>query len=162
MKPVSSLSAAVGRTPRHTPRLAVRIQLALEDVEAIVHCAASASGVGQWIAQKLVVCKTAFKYHVGQGDGSHLFAGNFIVNTWFNVFDFVACGTSATVVGRYSLDAEVLDIENQDCMSWLFWLTQNRLLVDTQPHCLRNAIPALVSICSVRCIPSVTKWYLYL
>lgn len=123
MKPVRCPSAAVGRTPRHTTRLAVRIQLAVEDIEGIVHCAGSVSEVGQRIAQKLVGCKTAFKYHVGQGDGSHLFAGNFIVNTWFNVFDFVTCGTSATVVGRYSLDAEVLDIENKDCMSGLFWLT---------------------------------------
>ena len=105
----------MGRTPYHTPLLMVRIQLAGEEVEAIVDCAASAPGVGKRLAKKLGVWKRARKVNVRQGDGSHLSGGNFIVNTSLKVFVLVS-STSPTVLGKFSLDAEVLDIGNKDCI----------------------------------------------
>ena len=151
-----SPSPAVGRTPRHTPLLTVQIQLAGEEVEAIVDCTASAPVVGKRLAKKLGVWKRARKVNVRQGDGSHLSGGNFIVNTSFKVFDLVSSTTSPTVLGKFSLDGEVLDIGNKDCILSLSWLTENGFLVDTQERCLRNAISGLVIPGSVRWIPSVT------
>ena len=81
--------------------------------------------------------------------------GNFIVNTWFKVFVRVSFTTSPTVLGKFSLDAKVLNIGNKDCILDLSWLTENDLLVDTQERCFRNAISGLVIPCSVRWIPSV-------
>ena len=119
-------------------------------------CAASAPVVGKRLAKKLGVWKRARKVNVRQGDGSRLSGGNFIVNTSFKVFDFISSPTSSTVLGKFSLDAEVLDIGNKDCILGLSWLTENGFLVDTQERCLRNAISGLVIPCSVRWIPSVT------
>ena len=98
-------------------------------------------------------------YNVRQSDGSHLSGGNFIMNISFKVFDFVfspTCPTSPTsltsptVLGKVSLDAEVLDIGNKDCILGWSWLTENGFLVDTQERCLRKAISGLVIPCSVR------------
>ena len=119
-------------------------------------CAASAPVVGKRLAKKLGVWKRARKVNVSQGDGSHLSAGNVIVNTSFKVLDLVSSTTSPTVLAKFSLDAEVLDIGNKDCILGLSWLTENGFLVDTQERCLRNAIAGLVIPCSVRWIPSVT------
>ena len=84
-------------------------------MEAIVDCAASAPVVGKRLAKKLGVWKRARKVNVRQGDGSHLSVGNFIVNTSLKVFVLVS-STSPTVLGKFSLDAEVLDIGNKDCI----------------------------------------------
>ena len=116
-------------------------------------CAAGAPVVGKRFAKKLGVWKRARKVNVRQGDGSHLSGGNFIVNTWFKVFDFISSPTSATVLPKFSLDAEVLDIANKDSMLGLSWLTENGLLADTLERCLRNAISGLVIPSSVRLIP---------
>ena len=89
-------------------------------------------------------------------------AGNFIVNTSFYAFDFVTSTTSATVLSKVSLDAEVLDIGNKDRILGISWLMENGLCVDMQERCLRNAILDLVIPCSVRWIPSVTVLDLYL
>ena len=151
------MSPTVRCTPRHTPLLTVRIQLAGEEVEAIADCAASAPEVGKWLAKKLVVWNRARKVNVRQGDGSHLSGGNFIVNTSFKVFDVVSSTTSSTVFDKFSLDAEVLDIGKKDCILGLSCLTENGFLVDTQERCLRNAISGLVIPCSVRWIPSVIR-----
>ena len=94
-------------------------------------CAASAPVVGQRLAKKLGVWKAARKVNVRQGDRSHLSGGNFIVNISFKVFDLVSSPTSPTVLGKFSLDAEVLDIGNKDCILGLSWLTENDFLVDT-------------------------------
>ena len=72
--------------------------------------------VGKRLAKKLEVCQRARKVNVRQGDGSHLSGGNFIVNTSFKVFDLVSSPISPTVLGKFSLDAEVLDIGNKDCI----------------------------------------------
>ena len=86
-----------------------------------MHCAASVPVVGKRLAKKLGVWKRARKVNVRQGDGSHLFEGNFIVNTSFEVFDLVSSTTSPTLLGKFSLDAEVLDIGNKDCILSLSW-----------------------------------------
>ena len=78
------------------------------------------------------------------------------MNTSFKVFDFVSSPASPTVLDKFSLDAEVLDIGNKDCILTLSWLTANGFLVDTQERCVRNAISGLVIPCSIRWIPSVT------
>ena len=108
------------------------------------------------MARKLGVWNRARTVNVRQGDGSHLSGGNFIVNTSFKVFDLVSSTTSPPVLCMFSLDAEVLDIGNQDCILGSSWLTENGFLVDTQDPCLRNAISGLVLACSVRWSPSVT------
>ena len=118
--------------------------------------------VGKRLAKKLGVWKRARKVNVRQGDGSHLSGENFVVNTSFEVFDLVPSPTSPTGLGKSSLDAEVLDIGNKDCILGLSWLTENGLLVDTQECCLRNAISGLVIPCSVTLIPTVTVLDVYL
>ena len=82
--------------------------------------------------------------------------GNFIVNTSLKVFDFVSSPASLTVLGKFSLDAEVLDIANKDCILGLSWLMENGFLVNTQERYLRNAISGLIIPWSVRWIPSDT------
>ena len=118
--------------------------------------AASALVVGKRLAKKLVVWQRARKVNVSQGAGSHLSVGNFIVHTSFKVFDLVSSPTSSTVLGKFSLDAEGLDIGNEDSILGFSWLTANGFLVDTQECCLRNAMSGLVIPCSIRWIPSVT------
>ena len=78
------------------------------------------------------------------------------MNTSFKVLDVITSPTSPTVLGKFSLDAEVLHIGNKDCMCGLSWLTENGFLLDTQDRCLRNTISGIVIPCSVRWIPSVT------
>ena len=119
-------------------------------------CAASAPVVGKRLAKKLGVGKRARKVKVRQGDGSHLSAGNFIFNTSFTVFDLASSPTSPTVVGKFSLDAEVLNVGNKDCIFGLSCVRENGFLIDTQERCLRNAISGLVIPWSVRWIPTVT------
>ena len=81
-----STSPDVGRTPRHTPHLTVKLQLEGEQVEAVVDNGASASVVGKRLARKLGIWKIVRKVKVRQGDGSHL-GGNFVLNTMFKVMD---------------------------------------------------------------------------
>ena len=85
-KRIRSTSPAVGRTPRHTPLLTVKLHLAGEEIEAVVDTGASASVVGKHLARKLGIWKRARKVKVRQGDGSYL-GGNFVVNTSFKVMD---------------------------------------------------------------------------
>ena len=96
-----SPTPAIRRTPQQTPLLTVRIQLAAEAVAAIVDCAASAPVVGKRLAKKLGVWTRALKVNVRQGDGSHLSGGNFIVNTWFKVFDFITSPPSTTASRKF-------------------------------------------------------------
>ena len=125
-------------------------------------CAASAPLVGKRLAKELGVWNRARKVNIRQGDGSHLSGGNFIDNTSLKVFELVSSTTSPTVLSEFSLDAEVLDIGNEDYILGLSWLRENGFLVDTQECCLRNAIAGLVIPCSVRWIPTVTVLDLYL
>ena len=75
--------------------------------------------------------------------------GNFIVNTVFKVLD------SSLVLGKFGMDAEVLDIRNRDVILGLSWLTENGFSVDTQDRCQRNVNTGQVIPPSVRWIPEV-------
>ena len=78
-----------------------------EEVEAVVDTGASASVVGRRLARKLGMWKRARKVKVRQGDGSFL-GGNFVINTSFQVMD------SSSVLGKFAVDAEELDVGNKD------------------------------------------------
>ena len=92
------------------------MHLAGEEVEAVVDTAASASVVGRRLARKLGMWKRARKVKVRHVDRS-LLGGNFVVNTSFKVMD------SSSVLGKFAMDAEVLDIGNRDVILGLSWLT---------------------------------------
>jgi predicted aspartyl protease len=109
-----------------------------------VDSGASAPVVGQRLATKLGVWKRARKVLVKQGDGSHLSGGNFVINTGFKVF------SSGMELGKFSLDAEVLDIGKKDVVLGLSWLKENGFVVDPVGRCLRNISTGLVIPCSVR------------
>jgi len=55
VKRLSSMSPAVGCTPRHTPLLTVRILIAGIEMEAIVDSGASSPVVGERVEKKLGV-----------------------------------------------------------------------------------------------------------
>ena len=114
----------------------------------MVDTGASASVVGKRLAHKLGIWKIARKVKVKQEDGS-LLAGNCDVNTIFKAMD------SSLALGKFGMDAEILDIGNRDVILGLFWLPENRFLVDTQDRCLRNVNTGLVIPCSIRWIPEV-------
>ena len=116
-KRISSTSLAVGHTTRHTPLFTVKLHLAGEEVEAVVDTGASASVVGTRLARKLGIWKRARKVKVRKGDGSSL-GGNFVVNTMFKVMEL------SSALGKFAMDAEVLDIGNRDVILGLSWLME--------------------------------------
>ena len=67
---------------------------------------ASTSVVGKRLACKLGIWKRARKVKVRQEDGN-IVEGNFVVNTSCKVMD------SCLVLGKFVMDAEVLDIGNR-------------------------------------------------
>ena len=79
---------------------------------------ASASVVEKRLAGKLGIWKRARKVKVVQVDGSFL-GGNFVVNTTFKVMDL------SSVLGKFGMDAEVLDIGNRDVILGLYWWMEN-------------------------------------
>ena len=89
-----------------------------EEVEAVVDTGASASVEEKRLARKLGIWKRARKVKVRQEDGSFL-GGNFVVNTRFKVIDL------SSVLSKFAIDAEVLDIGNRDIILGLSWLTEN-------------------------------------
>ena len=147
-KRIRSISPAIERTSQHTPLLTVKLHLAGEQVEAFVDAGASAAVVGKRLERKLGIWKRARKVKVGYGDGSSL-GGNFVVNTTFQVMD------SSLVLGKFAIDAEVLDIGNRDVLLGLSQLTENGFSVDTQHRCLRNVNTRQVIPCSIRWIPEI-------
>ena len=62
---------------------------------------------------------------------------------------------SSLVLGKFGMDAQVLDIGNRDVILGLSWLTENGFSVDTQHRCLWNVNTGQVIPCSVRWIPEV-------
>ena len=112
---------------------------------------ASALVVGERLAKKLRVWKRARKVRVKQGDGSHLSGGNFVINHWFQVFS-----SPGISLGKFSLDAEVLDIGKKDVVLGFSWLKENGFVVNPMDRCLRNVSTGLVIPCSVSCIPTVS------
>jgi len=144
------VSPPVGRTPRHTPLLTVRFTIAGEEVDAKVDTGASAPVIGERIAKKLGCWKRARKVKVGQGDGSTLARGKYVVNTMFNVF------SEGSLLGRFTLDTEVLDIGKRDVILGLSWLEEHGFWVHTQARCLRKDLSGLVIPCSIRWIPTIS------
>ena len=147
-KRIRSTSPAVGRTPRHTPLLTVKVLVAGEWVEAVVDSGASAPVIGKRLACKLGVWKRARKVRVKQGDGSGL-EGGYVANTSSKVID---AGSQSV---KFRLDTEVLDIGDRDCILGLSWLVEYGFSVDNPDRCLRNVNNGQVIPCSVRWIPSV-------
>jgi len=113
-----------------------------------VDCGASAPVIGMRLARKLGIWKRARKVKVRKGDGSSL-DGKFVANASFKAYD------SSSVLCKFPLDAEVLDIGNRDVILGLSWLVENGFSVDTQDRCLRNATTGQVIPCAVRYIPSI-------
>ena len=143
------MSPAVGQTPRHTPLLTVRITIAVEEVDAVVDIGASAPVIGERIGKKLGCWKRARKVRVRQGDGSTLARGKYMVNAVFKLF------SEGSLLGRFILDTEVLDIGKRDVILGLSCLEEHRFWVDTQARYLRKDLSGLVIPCSIRWIPSV-------
>ena len=77
--------------------------------------------------------------------------GNYVINHWFQVFSFPGIS-----LGKFSSDAEVLDIGKKDVVLGLSWLKDNRFVVDLMDRCLRNVSMGLVIPCSVQWIPTVS------
>jgi len=130
--------------------LTVRITIAAEQVDEAVDSGASATVIGERIAKKLGCWKRARKVKVRQGDGSTLAGGKYVVNTMFKVF------SEGSLLSRFTLAAEVLDIGKRDVILGLSWLEEHGFWVDTQARCLRKDLSGLVIPCSIRWIPSVT------
>jgi len=149
-KRIRSVSPSVGRTPRHRPLLTVQIMIAGEEVDAVVDTGASAPVIGERIAKKLGCWKRARNVNVRQGDGSTLAGGKYVVNTTFKVF------FEGSLLGRFTLDVEVLDIGKRDVILGLSWLEEQGFWVDTQARCLWKDLSGLVFPCSIRSIPSVS------
>jgi len=116
----------------------------------VIDSAVSALVVGKRLAIKMGIWKRARKVNVKQGDRTTLSGGNYVVNSSFRVY------FEGSLLGKFSLDAEVLDIGKKDVILDLSWLVENGLMVDTQERCLRNVKTGLVVPCSVRWIPLVT------
>jgi len=142
-KRIRSVSPTVRRTPRHKPLLTVRITIAGEEVDAVVDTGASAPAIGERITKKLGCWKKARKVKVPQGGGSTLAGGKYVVNTTFKVF------SEGSLLSRFILDAEVLDIGKRDVILGLSWLEEHGFWVDTQARCPRKYLSGLVIPCSI-------------
>ena len=62
---------------------------------------------------------------------------------------------SSSVLDKFAIDAEVLNIEDRDVILGLSWLMENGCAVDTQDRCLGIVNSGQVISCSVRWIPKV-------
>jgi len=91
----------------------------------VIDSAVSAPVVGKRLAIKMGIWKRARKSNVKQGDGSTLSGGNYMVNSSFRIY------SEGSLLGKFSLDAEVLDIGKQDMILGLSWLVENGFMVDT-------------------------------
>jgi len=61
-----------------------------------------------------------------------------VVNTMFKVF------SEGSLLSRFTLDAEVLDIGKRDVILGLSWLEEQGFWVDIQAWCLRKDLSGLV------------------
>ena len=105
--------------------MTIKLHFTGGEVEEVVDTGASASVVEKCLVFKLEIWKKARKVKVRQGDGSSL-GENFVANTMFKVMD------SASVLGKFGMDAKVLDFGNIDMILVLYWLTENGFSVDSQ------------------------------
>jgi len=95
----------------------------------VIDSIASAPVVGKRLAIKMGIWKRVRKINVKQGDGSTLSERNYVVNSSFRVY------SKGSLLGKFSLDAEVLDIEKKDVILGLSWLVENGFIVETQERC---------------------------
>ena len=70
-----------------------------------------------------------------------------MVNTSFQIMD------PSSVLSKFAMETEVLDIGNRNVILGLSWLTENEFSVDTQDRCLRNVNSGQAIPCCVRYIP---------
>ena len=71
------------------------------------------------------------------------------MNRIFKVMD------SSSILGKFAVDAEVLDIGNREVILGLCCLTENSFSLATYDRCLRNINAGQVIPCSVRWIAEV-------
>ena len=64
---------------------------------------------------------------------------NFVINHWFQVWS-----SPCVFLGKFALDAEVLDIGIKYMVLGLSWLKENGFVVDIMGRCLRNVDKSLV------------------
>jgi len=100
--------------------LTIRIIIAGEEVDAVVDTEASAPVIGERIAMKLGCWKRAKKVKIPQEDRSTLAGGKYVVNTMFKVF------SEGSLLSRFTLDSEVLDIGKRDVILGLSWWEEHR------------------------------------
>ena len=124
------------------------MHLASKEVEAVVDTGASASAVGKRLVYKWEIWKRLRKVNVRYEDVGFL-VGNCVVNTLFKVMD------SSSVLYKFEMDAEVLNVGNRDISVRSSWLTENGFAICTQDRCLRIANKGCVIPCSVRWISKV-------
>jgi len=67
-----------------------------------------------------------------------------VVHTMFKVF------SEGSLLSRFTLNTEVLDIGKRDVILGLSWLDEYGFWVDTQARCLRKDLSGLVIHCSIR------------
>ena len=113
-----------------------------EKLEADVDTGASASVVAKDLVRKLGIWKIVKKVKVKERDGSFL-GGNFVVHTCFKVIDF------SSVLGRFVIDSEVLEIGNMSVILAVFRLLEKEFVVDTQHRWLKNISSGQAFPCSV-------------
>ena len=87
--------------------MTVKFHLAGEEVEVVVDTKANTSILRKCLVRKLGIWKRAKKVKVRPGDECSL-EGKFVVNTSYKVMD------SSSVLGKFTMDAEVLDMGNRD------------------------------------------------
>ena len=109
----------------------IKLHLVREEIEVVVNTGASALVVEKGLVYKLGIWKRVRKDKIKQGDGRSL-GGNFVVNTLLKVMD------GSSVLSKFGMDIEVLDIGNRKVILGVSGLTENGFLVDTQDRCLRN------------------------
>ena len=125
-----------------------KIHIVEKDVKELVDTRASAFVTEKHLTYKLGIWKCTTKVKVRQRDSGTL-GGTFVINTYFNLRD------SSLVLGKHTIDTEVLDIRNRDVMVGFCWLMKTEFLINARNRCLRNISTRHVISGSVRWIPVV-------
>jgi len=95
--------------------------IAGQEVHTVVDTGASALVIGERIAKKLGCWKRARKVKIQLGDGSTLAGRKYVVYTTLKVF------SEGSLLGRFTLDAEVLDIGKREVILGRSWLEEHGL-----------------------------------
>ena len=125
------------------------MKIAKEEVNVAADPVVSSSVVGDCLARTLVIWKSTRRVQVRQENG-YVLEDNLVINTFFKVVN------AFSVLGKFAINAEVLNIGNRDVILGLYWWMENVFAVDTQDLCLRNIKTGQVIPFSAKCIPSVS------